>query len=146
MNFTIKQTAENTGLSIHTLRYYEKEGLMPQIKRDENGNRIYSPDDIKWVYMIRCLRDTGMKIQSIKKYVSLFKQGKQTVPQRKNILSDHRDNISQQLKLLQNVLLLVNKKIEFYTKIESLDISDSCYDYFDEWELFKKMLEEQYDD
>lgn len=146
MNFTIGQAAKKLGLSIHTLRYYEKQNLLPQIKRDENGNRIYTSDDIKWIYMIRCLRDTGMKIQSIKQYISLFRQGKATVLKRKKILIEHRENIFQQIKLLQNIQLLIDKKIKFYSEIESSDISDNCYDYFDEWELFKKILEEQSND
>lgn len=144
MNLTIGQAAKKMGLSIHTLRYYEKEGLLPQIGRNDKGVRFYTPDDVKWIYMICCLRDTGMPIQAIKNYVSLFKQGKKTVSERKNILIGHQEEITRQIKLFQMVQHLINKKIEYYSQIESSDISDSCYDYFDEWELFKKILEEQF--
>ena len=75
MELTIGETAEKLHLSIHMLRYYEKEGLLLPVKRADNGQRIYTLDDIQWIYMIRCLCDTGMSNQNIKQYLSLFKQG-----------------------------------------------------------------------
>ena len=146
MNFTIGQAAQKLGLSIHTLRYYEKQGLLPQIQRDKFGNRMYTLDDIKWIYMIRCLRDTGMNIQTIKKYVNLFKQGMQTVPKRKDILLNYREDIVYQIKLFQKVQILLDKKIEYYNKIIEGTNSDRCYDYFDEWEDFKNILEGQFNE
>ena len=64
--YSIREAADKLNVSIHTLRYYEKEGLTPFIKRNENGNRIYTSTDIQWIYMIRCLRDTDMPIIKIR--------------------------------------------------------------------------------
>lgn len=148
MELTIGEAAEKLHLSIHTLRYYEKEGLLLPVKRADNGQRVYTLDDIQWVYMIRCLRDTGMSIQNIKQYLSLFKQGLKTVPERKEFLEQNKKHIDQQILLFQTTKLLLEKKIEYYKNIETslaggkTSVSDSCSDYFNEWEDFKKILEE----
>lgn len=148
MELTIGEAAEKLHLSIHTLRYYEKEGLLLLVKRADNGQRVYTLDDIQWVYMIRCLRDTGMSIQNIKQYLSLFKQGLKTVPERKEFLEQYKKHIDQQILLFQTTKLLLEKKIEYYKNIEAslaggkTSVSDSCSDYFNEWEDFKKILEE----
>lgn len=148
MELTIGEAAEKLHLSIHTLRYYEKEGLLLPVKRADNGQRVYTLDDIQWVYMIRCLRDTGMSIQNIKQYLSLFKQGLKTVPERKEFLEQYKKHIDQQILLFQTTKLLLEKKIEYYKNIEAslaggkTSVSDSCSDYFNEWEDFKKILEE----
>lgn len=148
MELTIGEAAEKLHLSIYTLRYYEKEGLLLPVKRADNGQRVYTLDDIQWVYMIRCLRDTGMSIQNIKQYLSLFKQGLKTVPERKEFLEQYKKHIDQQILLFQTTKLLLEKKIEYYKNIETslaggkTSVSDSCSDYFNEWEDFKKILEE----
>ena len=148
MELTIGETAEKLHLSIHTLHYYEKEGLLLPVKRAENGQRLYTLGDIQWIYMIRCLRDTGMPIQNIKQYLSLFKQGSKTVSERKEFLEQYKEHIDQQIRVFQTTRLLLEKKIEYYKNIETslaegeTSVSDNCSDYFNEWEDFKKILEE----
>lgn len=148
MELTIGEAAEKLHLSIHTLRYYEKEGLLFPVKRAENGQRLYTLDDIQWIYMIRCLRDTGMSIQNIKQYISLFKQGSKTIPERKEFLEQYKQHIDRQIQVFQMTRLLLEKKIEYYKSMEmsmakgETSVSDNCSDYFDEWEDFKKILEE----
>ena len=66
MGFTIKQVAEKLDLTAYTLRYYEKEGLLPFVERDSNGNRIFNDHDIEWIMLICCLRATGMSVGEIK--------------------------------------------------------------------------------
>lgn len=76
MNYSAKEAAEKLGITKDTLFYYEKEGILPVITRDEANRRVYSESDIEWIYLIRCLRDTDMPICKIKQYVSLFKEGR----------------------------------------------------------------------
>ena len=70
MSYTIGELAKKLGITKDSLRYYEKEGLLPHIKRDSSGHRVYSDSDMEWIFLIRCLRDTDMQIYKIKKYVS----------------------------------------------------------------------------
>lgn len=148
MNFTIGNAAKELNVSIHTLRYYEKEGLLLSINRDASGKRIYTESDIQWIYMVRCLRDTGMPIREIKKYISLFKQGASTISERKEILIKFQEYVTQQIKLFTYTSSMLKKKLEYYDVIEKSvtdgegNRSDSCYDYFQEWENFKQVLKE----
>lgn len=152
MQFSISEAAQKLNVSIHTLRYYEKEGLIPALKRDYNGNRVYTESEIQWIYMIRCLRDTGMSIQHIKKYIILFQQGKKTIPQRQQILTDYLDLMNERIALYEKTAALLKKKLEYYCDITAANaeggefLSDSCGDYFEEWEDFKRRLEDSTDE
>ena len=75
MTYTIAKVSQITGLSAHTLRYYEKEGLLQNIKRDINGNREFSDDDLKWLETITCLKNSGMSIKNLKRYIQLYTEG-----------------------------------------------------------------------
>lgn len=75
MNYTIKQASKITKLPSSTLRYYESEGLIPEIKRNENGHRYYDESNLKWITLITCLKNTNMPIQLIKIFVALYNEG-----------------------------------------------------------------------
>ena len=93
MGYTIKQVATRFAISTHTLRYYEKEGILPLVGRDENGNRQFSEADLEWLVLIRCLRDTGMSVGEIKAYVALCQQGDATIFQRREIIAQHKRDV-----------------------------------------------------
>ncbi|WP_237691105.1 MerR family transcriptional regulator [Paenibacillus caui] len=86
MSFTIGQVSDQTGLSIHTLRYYEKEGIMPIVTRNENGIRMYEAKDIEVLEFVCCLRATGMTISDIKDFV----QEDKTIDQRIEMLKQQK--------------------------------------------------------
>ena len=86
--YTIQQVTERTGLSSHTLRYYEKAGLIHGIERDTNNYRIYSEIDLEWLRFLIRLRDTGMPIRSMQYFVELRYRGDETITERRQIL-DH---------------------------------------------------------
>ena len=118
MNYTTHEVAQKLGITKDALFYYEKEGLLPQIERDEMNRRIYSESDIEWIFLIRCLRDTDMPMCKIKQYISLLKHGgENSIPERKNILVEHEAFIIGKIKAYQNLLLLIKKKIEFYDEV-----------------------------
>ncbi|WP_408010072.1 MerR family transcriptional regulator [Pseudalkalibacillus sp. A8] len=118
MNYTINKVANKFGLSVHTLRYYDKEGLMPFIERDKSGNRVFSETDLNWVAMVCCLKDTGMSIKAIKQYADWCTQGMQTIDERKMMLAAHRKQVLKQIDDLKKNLELIDSKIEIYENPE----------------------------
>lgn len=130
-----KEVAEMTGLSTATLRYYEKEHLLPPIARTSQKYRQYSDSDIEWIKMIQCMRRANIPIQSIKEYISLLIQGGGTLEQRFAMVQNHMEDIKQQIINLQRALVLTQKKLSFYEKL----LEESSYknmSYSDEWKLF----------
>lgn len=113
---TIQQMAQATGLSAHTLRYYERAGLMRQhVGRDDtNGYRTYTPQHILWIEFIKRLRSTGMPIRDIQRYTELLNQGEETMPERIKLLKRHRDHVTEHLSEVERHLTAINTKIEHY--------------------------------
>ncbi len=115
--YTIKEVSDRTGLSIYTLRYYDKEGLLPLIKRTSSGIRKFSDNDIAWIGLICCLKNSGMSIDNVKKFMNLCLKGEETAENRKEMLLEHKEHILQQMNELQNSLSTVNYKINHYKEI-----------------------------
>ena len=122
MSYTIKEVAQKYNLSPHTLRYYEKEGLLPFIERNEQGNRIFKDTDLEWLNLICCLRNTHMPISKIKEYVNLCIEGPDTICQREYILLKHKKYIEDEIKNFDSYLKIVNNKINFYIKEQKSNI------------------------
>lgn len=115
---TIKQVAEQTGLSAHTLRYYERIGLLVSVARGPNGYREYSAADLEWIEFIRRLRLTGFSIQDMKRYGDLRHQGWETVGDRRALLETHRQKVAAQIDELQQNLAVIDYKIDLYGQLE----------------------------
>ena len=115
--FTIKQAGEKTGLTEHTIRYYDKEGLLPQLKRTQTGIRKFSDNDIEWLGLICCLKNSGMPIEKIKRFMHLCLSGSKTNEERKALLEEHRQYILHQKEVLEKSLSTVNYKIDHYKEI-----------------------------
>lgn len=114
MTYTIGKVAERVGLTTHTLRYYEKEGLLPYVKKNEQGIRIYEEDDLVWIELIKCLKETGMSIGEIQSIVVLSLEGDGTIPERKNILEKHKVKLLEQMAALQRSVEKIDKKLDWY--------------------------------
>lgn len=114
---TIQEVAQATGLSAHTLRYYERVGLIDPIGREENTHRRYTPDDVGWIDFLTKLRATGMSIKDMQKYAELQRRGDETLPQRIEMLKSLRDKVEAHMEELNEHLKLIYYKIEFYQKI-----------------------------
>jgi len=112
--YTIKHVSEIVGLSSYTIRYYDKCGLIPFIARNKNGVREFNEDDIFWIEIIKCLKNTGMTIEDIKSIVDLSLKGDHTKEERKNILLEHRRKILEQIESLNNNLKKLDSKIAWY--------------------------------
>ena len=116
---TIQEVTRKTGLSAHTLRYYERIGLIHPIERQGNTRRCYSEDDVGWIDFLLKLRATGMSIRDMQKYAELQRQGEATLPERVEMLKSLRDNVETRLDELNEHLKLIYYKIEIYQKIVS---------------------------
>ena len=114
MNFTIKQVSEITGFSPSTLRYYEKENMLPSVNRDRNGIRIFNDRDIEWIFLINCLKQTNMPVKDIKKFVSLCEKGDSTLKERLEIVLKHQESILSQIHEFQNYLNHISFKADYY--------------------------------
>jgi DNA-binding transcriptional MerR regulator len=117
MYYTIKQVSERTQLSPSTLRYYDKQGLMPLLKRTEHGIRQYSETDLNWLELVCCLKNSGMQLDEIKQFMLLCLQGSSTSEQRKEILEQHKANILMKTEMLNRSLGIINYKLDHYNEI-----------------------------
>lgn len=133
--YSAKETAKITGLSTATLRYYEKEKLLPQIARNSQKYRQYTDEDIEWIRMIQCMRMANIPIHSIKEYIALLIRGGETLEQRFVMVQNHMKDIKTQMTNLQNALDLTQKKLSFYEKLLE-DPSYKNMSYSEEWKLF----------
>ena len=133
--YSAKEAAKITGLSTATLRYYEKEQLLPQIARNSQKYRQYSGEDIEWIRMIQCMRMANIPIHSIKEYVSLLIRGGETLEQRFAMVQNHMNDIKKQLTHLQNAFDLTQKKLSFYEKLLADSLKKNI-SYSEEWKLF----------
>jgi DNA-binding transcriptional MerR regulator len=112
--YTIQQVAEIKRISAHTLRYYEKIGLLEPIGRHDNGHRRYHEVDLGWIDFLKLLRETGMPVQQMKEFMDLARAGDPTIPQRVRVLSEHRARLSERIAELSAHLDHLDRKIEFY--------------------------------
>ncbi len=108
MNFTISELAEKTGLSIHTLRYYEKEGVLRRVERTPGGRRVYSEECVSMVIGALCLKEAGMTLPQIKDFYDLTAQGIETLPLRLDMLRAARANLLELQKQIAKHLQFVD--------------------------------------
>ncbi|WP_313509844.1 MerR family transcriptional regulator [Enterococcus sp.] len=103
----IKQVSELTGVSADTIRYYEKIALIPPVKRNKNGVRTFDEEDLKWIKFTRQMRNAGLSIDGLTHYLALFSEGRQTVPERKQLLADQiavlREKISDMTEAVERL-------------------------------------------
>jgi DNA-binding transcriptional MerR regulator len=116
-SLSISEAAERTGLSTHTLRYYEREGLMlGNVDRASSSHRRYSDGDITWVEFLTRLRSTAMPIARVREYVDLVRAGDDSTPARLALLLAHRETVVAQLNEMTHSLAAIDFKIATYRK------------------------------
>lgn len=118
MAFSIKEVTIKTGISAHTLRFYEKEGVLPFVKRDASGNRIYDDENLEWMDFIMALRSTGMPLVDTKRYVELYEKGDCTIQERKQMMLDHKTKVEEQMMQFHRYLEKINYKLALYSVME----------------------------
>ena len=115
MSYTISEAAEKTGLPPSTIRYYDKEGLLPNIKR-KNGIRVFEDMDLRLMGLLTCLKNTGMPIKRIRDYVDLTSKGDDTLQERYEIIKAQRQFVLDQIEQLQYYLEELDFKDWYYNK------------------------------
>lgn len=111
---TIAEVSKKYGLSADTLRYYEKIGLIDPVSKDTSGRRDYQEKDLRRINFLKCMRTAGLSIELLKKYVDLFHEGEETIPERKELLFKQKAIIEEKMAELQDTLEYLNHKIEVY--------------------------------
>lgn len=112
---SIGQVAEQTGLSVHALRFYEREGLLAgSVERDVGGRRVYGRDAVDWLRVCVILRGSGMPLPAIRRYTELVSEGTGNEVERRELLSRHRDEVLDQIDRLHKCLDLINHKVAVY--------------------------------
>jgi DNA-binding transcriptional MerR regulator len=113
-SFSPSQAAEQSGFSLDTLRYYERIGLLDGIGRAPSGHRRFGDDDLEWLGVLRCLRDTGMPIAQMRRYAELARAGQATIAERLNLLTEHDARVQERIALLQAQREHLREKIDWY--------------------------------
>ncbi len=114
MPYTIGEMAKKLNIPPSTLRYYDKEGLLPFIERSEGGIRLFKDSDYEWLALINCLKNTGMPIKDIKTFVNLYKKGDSTINERLSLIERQRQSVIEQIEQLNSTLKTLNYKKWYY--------------------------------
>ena len=121
---TISEVSKKYNITADTIRYYEKEGLIPTVPRNKNGIRDFGENSCGWIEFIKCMRSAGLEIETLKRYVSLFRQGTKTVKERKILLEEQREKLLKKQEDIKATLDRLNYKIEKYEEIEKGKLKD----------------------
>ena len=114
MEYLIKDASKKLNISIYTLRYYDKEGLTPFVKKDEKGVRKYTDEDLEWIRMLINLRDIDMPISNIKEYIELYLKGDETIEQRRDLMCRYREYIKKKVEDTISSLEMATEKLRNY--------------------------------
>jgi DNA-binding transcriptional MerR regulator len=116
---SVGEVAARVGLSVHTLRWYEQEGLVEPIERDSAGRRRYGPGDVDWLLLLMKLRGTGMPVRDMRRYAELARQGPATYGERRRLFEEHRERVLAHIAELQRDLSAIEYKITLYRELEA---------------------------
>lgn len=119
MAYTIGEIAKRFNITISTIRYYDKEGLLPNIKR-ENGIRKFSEQDVETIFIIECLKKTNVELKDIKRFITMVKQGDSTIDARLNFFKEQKEKTLNKIKELEKSLQMLEYKEWYYTKAQEL--------------------------
>ncbi|MGM0168399.1 hypothetical protein IGI39_004154 [Enterococcus sp. AZ135] len=114
MGYKISETSKKTGLSAYTLRFYDQKGLLPFVARDENGRRHFKDEDLAFLSIITCLKNTGMQLNDIKKFIEWSMAGDPTYEKRLDFFTEHKKEVEKQLAQTQTYLNKIDRKIDKY--------------------------------
>lgn len=119
MTYTMMQTCKETDMTYQALKYYCNEGLVPNVKRDDNNRRIFDERDVKWIKDLICLKKCGMSIKEMKEYLDLCLQGPSTIPEQKVMLAEKKKALQAQIAELNEYVDYIDWKQNFYDEVQS---------------------------
>jgi len=112
--YSIGEIAKFMGLTTHTLRFYDKEGLLPNVRKNSAGIRRFTEEDIDWLLVLDCLKSTGLPLKEIRHYFELAQQGSATLKERHDMFINQKQRIEQQMEALKRNMEKINFKIKYY--------------------------------
>jgi DNA-binding transcriptional MerR regulator len=115
---SVGEAAARVGLTVHTLRWYEREGLVEPVTRDAGGRRRYTEADVGWLVLLTKLRRTGMPVRDMRRYAELARQGEHTIGARRRLFEAHRERVLARIDELREDLGVLDFKIGLYRKME----------------------------
>ena len=114
MLYTVGEMARFLNVSASTLRYYDKEGLLPFVERSNSGIRMFSDKDYEWLKIIECLKKSGLSIKEIRSYIDMTKRGDDSLEERLQLFEERKKDVERQMKELQETLDLLKYKCWYY--------------------------------
>lgn len=114
MVYTVGETAKKVGVAPSTLRYYDKEGLLPFVERSGGGIRMFKDSDFDWLSLIECLKKTGLPIKEIKNFIDWYMEGDSTISKRLELIDRQREEVQKQLEQMYKTLDMLNYKHWYY--------------------------------
>ncbi len=131
MQYTVGEMAKILGLAPSTLRYYDKEGLLPFVERSRGGIRVFKDADYEFLKIIECLKSTGMQLKDIKAFIKMVQLGDASIDDRLNLFRKQKENVEKQMNALNETLDIVNFKCWYYEtakKAGTTKVPDSMSD------------------
>lgn len=124
---SIGEVSALTGLATHTLRFYEKEGLLPPVRRNAAGRRVFTDGDVEWLRVCGKLRGSGMPLPEIQHYAQLVREGAGNEGERFEILRKHEERVRRQVGDLQEALDIIHTKVEIYARRLAAGTADALW-------------------
>ncbi len=125
MVYTVGEMAKVLGVSASTLRYYDKEGLLPFVERSSGGIRMFRDSDIEWLQVIGCMKKAGMSIKDIKQYIEMALQGDETIGLRLDMFRRQREALKAQMEELRHAMEMVEYKCWYYETAKAAGTTDA---------------------
>ena len=119
MLYTMMQVCRETGMTYEALKFYCNEGLVPNVKRDAGNRRVFDERDVAWVKSLTCLKQCGMRIQEMKHYLALCLEGERSIPERKMLLAEKREQLLERIRELEDSVDYIDHKQQFYDDVLS---------------------------
>ncbi|GGA49924.1 MerR family transcriptional regulator [Paenibacillus physcomitrellae] len=116
---TIGEVAKEVGLNVGAIRFYERKGLLEPAARSEQNNRLYTEHELNWLVFIKCLRETGMSVEDIKKYYDKVEEGTSTLPERIKLIQDQKQKLLNDIEMKKAQLVHLERKLERYYRGEN---------------------------
>lgn len=117
--YTMKQVCAETGLAYETLKFYCNQGLIPYVKRDKNNRRVFDEHDLAWTKSLACLKNCDMTIVEMKEYLHMCMAGKDSIPERKIMLTRKQEALKEKLASIQEAISYIDWKQQFYNDVQS---------------------------
>lgn len=116
--YTMKEVCQIVGWSYETLKYYCKEGLIPNVKRDKNNYRVFDENNIEWINGLQCLKKCGMSLKDMRMYLDYCMQGPVSIPERVDMLNETKEDLERRLSEIQESLDYIEQKKELYRDMQ----------------------------